>query len=60
MESFRSLSLSCTDAEGYTFHHAWGRTYGFWRFMLDMSHGAEGIGMVNKRLDVRLLIAEAI
>jgi hypothetical protein len=41
-------------------HHARGRTHGFWRFMLDASHGAEGVGMVNKRLDVRVLIAEAI
>jgi hypothetical protein len=28
--------------------------------MLHASHGAEGIGMVNKRFDVRVLIAEAI
>lgn len=41
-------------------HHAWGRTHGFWRFMLDASHGAEDIGTANKRLDVRVLIAEAI
>ena len=61
MESFRSLSLSPHQCGGlHLRHHARGRSHGFWRFMLDASHGAEGVGVVNKRLDVRVLIAEAI
>jgi hypothetical protein len=41
-------------------HHVWGRKLGFWRFMLDASHRAGDVVMVNKRLDGWVPIAEAI